>query len=75
VALGLAADQARTARSSLLLILAVAIIWIWRKSIADDYIRDELASRGVQATYTLDRVGFGPSRSAISSSAIRPTPT
>ena len=42
----------------LLLILAVAIIWIWRKSIADDYIRDELASRGVQATYTLDRVGF-----------------
>src|SRR5678816_37588 len=42
----------------LLLILAVAIIWIWRKSIADDSIRDELASRGVQATYSLVRVGF-----------------
>ena len=42
----------------LLLVLAAAIIWIWRKSIADDYIRDELARRGVQATYTLDRVGF-----------------
>jgi translocation and assembly module TamB len=42
----------------LLLILAAAIVWIWRKSIADDYIRDELAGRGVQATYTLDRVGF-----------------
>jgi hypothetical protein len=42
----------------LLLILAVALIWIWRKSIADDYIHDELASRGVQATYTLDRIGF-----------------
>jgi len=42
----------------LLLILAVLIIWIWRKSIANDYIRDELARRGVQATYNLDRVGF-----------------
>src|SRR4029453_6834240 len=42
----------------LLLILAAAIIWIWRKPIANDYIRDELARRGVQATYTLDRVGF-----------------
>jgi succinate dehydrogenase hydrophobic anchor subunit len=42
----------------LLLVLAAAIIWIWRRSIADDYIHDELARRGVQATYTLDRVGF-----------------
>ena len=41
-----------------LLVLAAAIIWIWRKPIADDYIRDELARRGVAATYTLDRVGF-----------------
>ena len=41
-----------------LLALAAALIWIWRKPIADDYIRDELARRGVEATYTLDRVGF-----------------
>ena len=40
------------------LVLAAAIVWIWRKPIADDYIRDELARRGVHATYTLDRVGF-----------------
>ncbi|MFL6854541.1 MAG: YdbH domain-containing protein [Sphingomicrobium sp.] len=42
----------------ILLIVAAAIIWIWRKPIADDYIRDELQRRGVHATYTLDRVGF-----------------
>jgi translocation and assembly module TamB len=42
----------------ILLIIAAAIIWIWRKPIADDYIRDELQRRGVHATYTLDRVGF-----------------
>ena len=41
-----------------LLVLAAAILWIWRKPIADDYIADELERRGVQATYTLDRVGF-----------------
>ena len=41
-----------------LLIIAAAVVWIWRKPIADDYIRDELERRGVQATYTLDRVGF-----------------
>ena len=41
-----------------LLGLALAALWIWRKPIADDYIKDELARRGVQATYTLDRVGF-----------------
>ena len=33
-------------------------VWIWRKPIADDYIRDELERRGVPATYTLDRIGF-----------------
>ena len=42
----------------ILLIIAVAGVWIWRKPIADDYIRDELARRGVTATYQLDRVGF-----------------
>ena len=41
-----------------LLVVAAAIIWIWRKPIADDYIRDELERRGVAASYTLDRVGF-----------------
>jgi translocation and assembly module TamB len=40
------------------LLIAAAIFWIWRKPIADDYIRDELGRRGVHATYTLDRVGF-----------------
>lgn len=41
-----------------LLVIAAAIIWIWRKPIADDYIRDEFERRGVTASYTLDRVGF-----------------
>ena len=41
-----------------LLLIALAIVWLWRKPIANDYIRDELQRRGVQATYTLDRVGF-----------------
>jgi hypothetical protein len=34
----------------ILLIIAAAIIWIWRKPIADHYIRDELQRRGVHAT-------------------------
>jgi len=42
----------------LLLVIAVAAVWIWRRSIADNYIRDELERRGVTATYRLDRVGF-----------------
>jgi hypothetical protein len=42
----------------ILLVVAAAIIWIWRKPIADDYIRDEFERRGVTASYTLDRVGF-----------------
>ena len=41
-----------------LAVLALAAAWIWRKPIADDYIRDELERRGVQGSYTLDRVGF-----------------
>ncbi|MCL6740723.1 YdbH domain-containing protein [Sphingomonas sp. RB56-2] len=41
-----------------LFILAALIIWIWRKPIADDYIRGELEKRGVQASYTIDKVGF-----------------
>ena len=42
----------------LLLVVATAAIWIWRKPIADDYIKDELERRGVQGSYRLDRVGF-----------------
>ena len=42
----------------ILLVIAAAAVWIWRKPIADDYIRDELQRRGVQGSYTLDRVGF-----------------
>src|SRR5690349_11690113 len=41
-----------------LIVIALAALWIWRKPIADDFIKDELERRGVQATYTLDRVGF-----------------
>jgi hypothetical protein len=41
-----------------LLVLAVLVLWIWRKPIASDYIRGELEKRGVQASYTLDKVGF-----------------
>src|SRR5690606_603788 len=40
------------------LVAAAVILWIWRKPIADDFIRDELERRGVHATYSLDRVGF-----------------
>ena len=41
-----------------LTIIAAAALWIWRKPLADDYIKDELERRGVQGSYTLDRVGF-----------------
>jgi translocation and assembly module TamB len=41
-----------------LIVIALAGLWIWRKPLANDYIKDELARRGVTATYTLDRVGF-----------------
>jgi hypothetical protein len=41
-----------------LALIALAIVWIWRKPIAENVLADELAKRGVQATYTLDRVGF-----------------
>jgi hypothetical protein len=42
----------------IVLAIALAALWIWRKPIADDYIRDELERRGVPASYTLDKVGF-----------------
>ena len=53
----------RITRFGLLVILvlalvAVAIVYIWRKPIAENVLADELEKRGVQASYTLDRVGF-----------------
>jgi translocation and assembly module TamB len=43
----------------LLLIIAFAIVWTLRVRIATDFIDRELASRGVQATYEVKRIGFG----------------
>ena len=53
----------RISRIGLLVLLGLAVaafivLWIWRKPIAEDIIADELQSRGVQATYTLDRIGL-----------------
>ncbi|HVL29268.1 MAG TPA: hypothetical protein VM326_00950, partial [Sphingomicrobium sp.] len=53
----------RISRIGLLALLALAVaaflaLWIWRKPIAQDLIGDELESRGVQATYTLERIGL-----------------
>jgi hypothetical protein len=42
----------------ILAIVALATLYIWRKPIAENVLADELEKRGVQATYTLDRVGF-----------------
>lgn len=39
-------------------IILVAGVWIAREPIADDFIRDQLDSRGVPARYTIDRIGF-----------------
>jgi translocation and assembly module TamB len=41
-----------------LALIALAIVWIFRKPIADDAIRDQLEAKGVQGSYQLDRVGF-----------------
>ena len=50
-------------RVGLLVLLALAVVafialWIWRKPIAENIIENELERRGVQATYTLDRIGL-----------------
>lgn len=39
-------------------IILVAGVWIAREPIADEFIRDQLASRDVPARYTIDRIGF-----------------
>lgn len=38
--------------------ILVAGVWIAREPIADEFIRDQLESRGVPARYTIDRIGF-----------------
>src|SRR3569623_860802 len=42
----------------LLIVVAIAIVWVQRREIANRLIQQQLASKGVQATYTLDRVGL-----------------
>lgn len=42
----------------ILLLVVVAGVWSQRRSLADRFVRNELERRGVQATYTLDRIGF-----------------
>lgn len=43
-------------------IILVAAVWIAREPIADQFIRDQLDSRGVPARYTIDRIGFRSER-------------
>jgi hypothetical protein len=59
----------------LMLIAAIALVWIERPPIATEFLQREFERRGVQATYKLDRVGFERSRSATSSSATPSGPT
>ena len=42
----------------LLLIVALALAWLARRQIASNFLENEFRSRGVQATYHLDRVGL-----------------
>ena len=53
----------RVTRLGLLIILGLAVVtaavlWVQRKPIASNIIADQLADRGVQASYTLDRIGL-----------------
>ncbi|WP_162789131.1 MULTISPECIES: intermembrane phospholipid transport protein YdbH family protein [Sphingomonas] len=41
-----------------LLVVAIAVVWTQRRPLASDILARELAKRGVQATYHLDRVGL-----------------
>src|SRR5687768_7614827 len=41
-----------------LLVLAVIFVWVQRRPIATRFLAKEFERRGVQASYTLDRVGF-----------------
>jgi translocation and assembly module TamB len=42
----------------LILLIAIAVLWTQRRPIATEYLKREFESRGVQANYRLDRVGF-----------------
>jgi hypothetical protein len=42
----------------LLLVVAIAVIWIQRRPIATHYLKGEFERRGVTASYHLDRVGL-----------------
>src|SRR3954454_8785534 len=42
----------------LLLVVAIAAVWVERRPIAIHFLKGEFERRGVQATYHLDRVGF-----------------
>ena len=42
----------------LVLIVAIAVIWVERRPIARYYLEREFEERGVQATYRLDRIGL-----------------
>ena len=41
-----------------LVLIAIAAVWVARKPIANNVVASELKKRGVQATYTLDRIGL-----------------
>src|SRR3546814_12264786 len=53
-------------------IILVAGVWIAREPIADEFISDQLDSRGVPAPYTTERIGF---RSEILSNIVIGDPT
>ncbi len=40
-----------------LVVAAIALLWANRREIADNIIADELASRGIAATYEIERIG------------------
>src|SRR6187399_3735729 len=50
---------ARWAALAPLLVLAIglAIVWGTRERIADDFIADQLADYGIEATYEIERIG------------------
>ena len=54
----LAHRNRRCSASSSCVLVALAAVWIARKPIANNVLASELEKRGVQATYTLDRVGL-----------------
>jgi translocation and assembly module TamB len=46
----------------ILLLIAIAIAWTQRRSIATEFLKREFERRGVQASYRLDRVGLRTQR-------------